>query len=186
MSEQLAKAMSKIIEVLNPLDSAERRRVIQAAFALLGEEPVTKASYKTPLHESEEVGDEAVEGIAPAASAWMSKAKIMPNQLEQHLHWDTSGSKVLSLPGNATKRVDQVLHVYLMQGVASFLTAGDPSFSDKDARDLCVHFGCYDDTNHAKYVKAFGNRITGSKNSGWKLTAPGLAAVAELIKQSGS
>jgi hypothetical protein len=74
------------------------------------------------------------------------------------------------------------MHTYLMQGFAAFLATGEASFSDKDARDLCEHFGCYDATNHAKYIKEFGNRITGSKNAGWKLTAPGLTAVAELLK----
>ena len=42
--------------------------------------------------------------------------------------------------------------------------------------------GCYDATNHAKVCKAFGNKLRGSKKGGWQLTAPGLAAAAELIK----
>jgi hypothetical protein len=120
--------------------------------------------------------------VSQAASVWLAKAKITKDQLEQHLHFDNGQVKVISLPGNATKRIDQVRHTYLMQGLASFLTTGDASFSDKDARELCEHFGCYDHTNHAKYIKEFGNRITGSKSAGWKLTAPGLTAAADLIR----
>jgi hypothetical protein len=69
-----------------------------------------------------------------------------------------------------------------MAGLASLIGSGDPSFTDEQARALCVHFGCYDNGNHSTFVKALGNQATGSKTSGWKLTSPGLSAIAELIK----
>jgi len=174
--------MTKVIEVLTPLDSDQRQRVIQAAFALLGEGSAPQASGGDSSKKNDTGDEEAIEGVSQAAAVWLAKAKITKDQLEQHLHIDGGAVKVISLPGNATKKIDQVLHTYLMQGVGSFLATGEPSFSDKDARDLCGHFGCYDATNHAKYIKEFGNRITGSKNAGWKLTAPGLTAAAELLK----
>lgn len=182
MSDLLATAMSKVIEVLTPLESDQRKRVIQAAFALLGEESTPKAFGSESSKKTASADEDAIEGVPQAASVWLAKAKITKDQLEQHLHFDGGQVKVISLPGNATKRIDQVLHTYLMQGLASFLATGDPSFSDKDARELCEHFGCYDHTNHAKYVKEFGNKVTGSKSAGWKLTAPGLMAAADLIK----
>jgi hypothetical protein len=183
MSDLLATAMTKIIEILTPLDSEQRRRVMQAAFALLGEEPVLKTHGRQPAAKPEDgTAEEAIEGINATASSWLAKAKITQEHLEQHLHFDGGAVKVISLPGNATKRIDQVVHTYLMRGLAAFLATGEASFSDKDARDLCEHFGCYDATNHAKYIKEFGNRITGSKNAGWKLTAPGLTAAADLLK----
>ncbi len=182
MSDALASAMTKVIEILTPLDSDQRRRVMQAAFALLGEEPVLKAPGKQSAKPDDGAAGEVIEGISAAAAPWLAKAKITQEQLEQHLHFDGGAVTVISLPGNATKRIDQVMHTYLMQGLAAFLATGEASFSDKDARDLCEHFGCYDATNHAKYIKEFGNRITGSKNAGWKLTAPGLTAAAELLK----
>jgi len=182
MVDLLATAMTKIIEVLTPLDSDQRKRVIQAAFALLGEEPALKTPGNHAPKKSDVADEEAIEGMPQAAAMWLAKAKITKEQLEQHLHIDGGAVKVISLPGNATKRIDQVVHTYLIQGLAAFLANGDASFSDKDARDLCEHFGCYDQTNHAKYIKEFGNRITGSKNAGWKLTSPGLTAAGELLK----
>lgn len=181
MSDLLATAMTKVIEILTPLESDQRRRVMQAAFALLGEEPILKAHGKHSAKPDEEVSGEGIEEVSPAAAHWLAKAKIPKEQLEQHLHFDGGTVKVISLPGNAAKRIDQVIHTYLMQGLAAFLATGEASFTDKDARDLCEHFGCYDATNHAKYIKEFGNRITGSKAAGWKLTAPGLTAVTELL-----
>ena len=174
--------MTKVIEVLSPLDSEQRRRVMQAAFALFGEEIATKAQGKQASKSGDATAGEMIEGISQAASVWLAKAKISQEQLEQHLHFDAGVVTVISLPGNATKKIDQVMHTYLMQGLAAFLATGEPWFFDKNARDLCQHFGCYDQTNHAKYIKEFGNRITGSKNAGWKLTAPGLTAAAELLK----
>lgn len=182
MSDLLATVMTKVIEVLTPLDSDQRKRVIQAAFALLGEEPALKTPGSHSSKKNDVADEDVIEGISKAAAVWLAKAKITKEQLEQYLHIDGGAAKVISLPGNATKRIDQVVHTYLMQGLAAFLAAGEASFSDKDARDLCEHFGCYDHTNHAKYIKEFGNRITGSKNAGWKLTAPGLAAASELLK----
>lgn len=182
MSGSLAAAMTKIVEILDPLDSDERKRVVQAAFALLGEQALPRASGQASDGGDDGASGEAVPGVAPAAAPWLAKTKITKEQLEQSLHFDGGAVKVISLPGSATKRIDQVIHTYLMQGLAAFLATGEASFTDKEARELCEHFGCYDATNHAKYIKEFGNRITGSKNSGWKLTAPGLNAAAELVK----
>jgi Rieske Fe-S protein len=61
------------------------------------------------------------------------------------------------------------------------LQSGGTDFSEDTARQYCQHLGCYDSPNHSKYLKGFGNKITGSKDSGWKLTAPGLTAAAKLI-----
>lgn len=182
MSGSLATAMSKVVEILSPLSSEERKRVVQAAFALLGEEVAPNSSSQSSDNHGKEVSSEAFPGVSAAAIPWLKKAGVTQDQLEQHLHFDGGTAKVISLPGGASKRIDQVIHTYLMHGFAAFLATGEASFTDKEARDLCEHFGCYDATNHAKYVKEFGNKITGSKSSGWKLTAPGLTAAAELLK----
>ena len=63
------------------------------------------------------------------------------------------------------------------------VATGDSAFDDKSARALCKGSGCYSDANHSVYIKAKGNKLTGSKDSGWKLTAPGLKFGAELVKQ---
>lgn len=181
MSDTLTEAMAKVVAILSPLEADQRRRVIQAAFALLGEPaPVAAKPGGTPQQASgEQEGDLPT---AAAAASWLAKAKVPRDKLEHCLHFEDGKVKVIALPGSATKRIDQVITAYLMQGFAAFLQTGDASFTDQDARDLCEHFGCYDHTNHAKYLKEFGNRITGSKSTGWKLTAPGLTAIAELVK----
>lgn len=181
MTGSLTEAMAKVLEVLTPLESDERKRVVQAAFALLGEEVPSKVPESAPKKGNPGSEDLAL-NVSPAAAAWLTKMRVTKEQLEQCVHFEEGKVTVIALPGGATKRIDQVVHTYLMQGFAAFLAGGEGAFTDKDARELCEHFGCYDQTNHAKYLKEFGNRITGSKSTGWKLTAPGLAAAAELVR----
>lgn len=182
MSGSLTMAMSKVVELLSPLSSEERKRVVQAAFALLGEGAAPNSSSQASDDHAEEVSSGTLPKMPATASSWLKRTGLTQDQLEQHLYFEGGTAKVISLPGGTSKRIRQVMNTYLMQGLAAFLSTGEPSFTDKEARELCEHFGCYDATNHAKYVKDFGNKITGSKTSGWKLTAPGLTAAAELVK----
>ncbi len=112
----------------------------------------------------------------------MRKHDVSPSLIEQFIHLDGGKATVIDLPGGSGSGREKTRAAYLMAGLASLLSNGDPSFSDDTSRGLCVHFGCYDLNNHSGYVKALGNLVTGSKSSGWKLTAPGLTAIAALIK----
>jgi hypothetical protein len=191
MSNQLAEAVGKIVDVLSPLASEERTRVVSAALTLLGEASGASGirfngiqpNGKPPLDEETEASEF---GLTSPVKTWLKKVKLEGSLLEEYFHFDQGKVQPIALPGNASKRITQVVNTYLVQGLSSYLASGEPAFSDTDARKLCEHFGCYDHTNHAKYLKEFGNKITGSKASGWKLTAPGLSAAAELIKQSGT
>ena len=55
---------------------------------------------------------------------------------------------------------------------------GEATFADKDAREVCNKVGCYDSPNHSNYMKAFGNLTVGAKDTGWKLSNPGLLEAA--------
>jgi hypothetical protein len=86
-----------------------------------------------------------------------------------------------SIPGKSSK--EQTISAYILKGVAQLLATGEPTFDDKSARKLCEDLGCYNGPNHAVYMNKMGNSITGSKDKGWKLTAPGLKKGADLIKE---
>lgn len=62
------------------------------------------------------------------------------------------------------------------------MKTGDSKFTDKAARETCKKLGCYAETNHATHMKKPGNVLSGSKESGWTVTGPGMKAAAELIK----
>jgi hypothetical protein len=187
MSVSITAATTKLFEVLQPLQSDERLRVVEAVLTLLGERPM-KMSGGTAQgpgagvsQRQDDTQDEGVK-LSSAARAWARKHGISTEALLHHFDISDGKSTVIGVPGSSKEKKSQALNTYLMTGLANFLTTGDASFSDDDARKLCDHFGCYDKGNHSKYLADLKNRVTGSKSAGWKLTAPGLDAAAELLK----
>lgn len=186
MTSSLTDAMSKVVNVLTPFTSEERLRIVSASLMLLGEQglPIgrsTAASTAGPADNASNPPSQMV-GISPQASIWLGKNNLTRDALEQWFHFEQDKVTPLALPGNASARIQQAANTYLVQGLAAFLATGEASFADKEARALCTQFGCYDDNNHSKVLATFGNRITGSKTTGWKLTNPGLAAAAALVR----
>ena len=176
----IAGAATKIVELLTPFDSDERKRAVQAAMTLLGESPISP-----PNNQSRR--EHADDGTLPLrAQSWLHQNGVGSDQLEQVFHTDGESAEVIaaSIPGKTDK--ERTLNAYVLTGIARLVGTGDPSFDDKNARQVCKNLGCYNDTNHASYIKDKGNRIAGSKNQGWKLTAPGLAHGASLIKELAS
>ena len=104
------------------------------------------------------------------------------SQIEQIFHIDSGGVELLSAVGQGKRQ--QTINTYLLTGVAELLRSGKAEFTDEVARSKCTGLGCYDLPNHNKALREFGNRITGSKKAGWKLTAPGLAEAVKLITGS--
>lgn len=185
MSASITGATTKLFEVLQPLQSEERLRVVEAVLTLLGERPPKFSGGSSPgsgtQGRQDDTPDDGVK-LSGAARAWVRKHGISTDALLHHFDISDGKAAVIGLPGSSKEKKAQALSTYLMTGLANFLTTGDASFSDEDARKLCVHFGCYDKGNHSKYLAHLKNRVTGSKNAGWKLTAPGLDAAAELLK----
>lgn len=182
----LSEAVTKVVEVLSELNSDERARVVKASLTLLGDEFTAHSdspkAIGAPRSEPRGGGDEEV-GVHAIAQMWMRKNSISIEHLEHYFHFDQGRCVPIALPGNATSKREQTANAYLTQGLASYLISGDASFSDADARNFCEQSGCYDKANHAVAVKNLGNRVTGSKASGFKLTAPGLNFIADLVKQ---
>jgi len=85
------------------------------------------------------------------------------------------------MPGRSRRQ--QTIEAYTVCGLGAFLQNGEPTFTDRDARLLCQRVGCYDPANHYNYMKGFDNRIAGSKESGWRLTNPGLTEAAHIVRQ---
>lgn len=183
----LAEATMKLVEVLTTFNSEERLRIVRASLTLLGDEFSSQStaaggSRKPEQGNNNNGGDELSE-VHSQAQQWLRKNGVTLEQLEHCFHFDQGKVIPIALPGNATSKREQTANAYLAVGLAQYLESGDASFSDADARKFCEQSGCYDNANHTKSVKALKNRITGSKSAGWKLTAPGLTAAADIVKQ---
>jgi hypothetical protein len=175
------EALPKLVQILSGLSALEREKAISAAKILLAESvpSAIRASQEVPPTEAEEYSG----GIAPKAATWLRKNQISREQLDQIFSLDDNTFDVIAakMPGKSKRQ--QTVEAYIICGLKAFLQTGEPNFTDKGGRQLCQKIGCYDRPNHYNYIKAFGNRIGGAKDSGWKLTNPGLTDAAQLIKQ---
>ena len=170
--------VGKIVDLLTPLSSEERRRVISASLTLLGE-----TKNEDPPIEDED--DETVT-TSGKAKTWQKQNGITPKQLNEVFHHDNGKVDVIvgEMPGKNKK--EKTLNAYVLAGIAQMMISGEPKFTDKDARALCSSAGCYDSPNHASTLKSKGNWFTGTKEKGWALTAPGLKHAASLVKNLAS
>jgi hypothetical protein len=190
-TSNITDVLATIVNALTPLDSQERERIIRAALTLLGE-TFMQPSIKNVEEGSaggvkghrikEEEDEESTKGLSNQSKTWLKKNGISQDQLGEIFHIEQGSAEVIADNMVGGKGPQKTVNAYVLQGVSSYLVNGDPSFDDKSARDLCVKAGCYDVKNHATNLKSKSNLFTGTKDSGWKLTNPGLKHGAELIK----
>jgi hypothetical protein len=177
MPRTLAQIVGAIVDELTPLGSEDRKRAIQAAMTLLGEDQI---SSSRPEHETTSLaGGDSLPG---RAISWMRQNELSMEEL-QHAFLISDGSMEIITQIMGASYREKVRNAYILVGIASLLRSGDQKFDDADARALCERNGIYDSTNHSKYVKG-GNEFTGSREKGWTLTVPGLRVGANLIKQA--
>jgi hypothetical protein len=184
MSKEIADIATKLVVLLDPLDVERRRKAINAALVILGDPPRETGARK-------DADQSKVEGELPSGDGWpkhtklrtwMRQNSITDSQIAQLFHLDDGKVNVIASTVAGAKGGEKSRNAYLLQGLAAMIESGEPTFTDEDARNLCRHLGCYDKNNHSNYVRAMGNKATGSKKSGLKLTSPGLTAAAKLVK----
>jgi len=184
MSNKIASGVTKLVAALEALDGPEeRRRAILAALAVFGESAPSLPNASNELlgaGKREVPVAEVAADIHAAGVAWMKRNGVPQENIDQVFHLDGDGVSVLAAIGRG--KSSQTINTYLLTGVASLLANGKAEFTDELARKNCEQLGCYDVNNHGKTLKSFDNKFTGSKNLGWKLTVPGLAAAATLLK----
>jgi hypothetical protein len=184
--EKLSSIVGKIVDLLTPLTSEDRTRAISAARTILGETTPPPQERGRSGREHALGDDNGSDGTEVAtnrqAKTWQRQNGLTSEQLAQVFHVADGVADVIAtdIPGKDKKA--QTLNAYVLTGVAKLIAAGETTFADKDARDLCTKAGCYDIKNHSATIKDRGNWFTGGKDKGWTLTAPGLKHGAGLIK----
>ncbi len=84
------------------------------------------------------------------------------------------------VPGSNKK--DKMLSVFRLKGVAAYLGAGVARFTHEEVKEACVHYDAFDTNNFAAYLKSIASEVSGTKESGYTLTARGLTEATEMIK----
>lgn len=174
----LAGVCTKIYQLLEPLDANDRKRAVNAALALLGDAS-GDVGAQPPGSGLPPSGQDA---LPMRAASWMRSNAVSKEQLNQVFHIQEGKVEVIAAQSPGASKKVQTVNAYILAGLRAFLETGEAKFSDNDARDTCKSLGCYDQANHAAYLKGKGNSLSGSKNSGWMLTSPGQAAGAILVK----
>jgi hypothetical protein len=172
---------TEIYKLLEPHEPDVRERAIKAAMVMLGGNLQITAPDK-PL--SPEVPEEDADGplLASKVKTWMRAHGITREQLGHVFHLDGGACEVLPSEAPGKNGKERTINAYVMTGISAFLQTGETRFDDKTARDACKAMGCFNEGNHAYYLKGRGNVLGGSKDAGWLLTGPGLKLGAELIK----
>ena len=98
--------VGKIVDLLTPLSSEERRRVISASLTLLGE-----TKNENPPIEDED--DETVT-TSGKAKTWQKQNGITPKQLDEVFHHDNGKVDVIAgeMPGKNKK--EKTLNAYVL------------------------------------------------------------------------
>lgn len=175
----LPDVVGQIYSLLEPLESADRQKVVKSAMTLLGEE--TGGISGSKAQKDAQSGEDNNEfGIK--ASRWMTQNGISMTAIEELFHKEGEHVEIIAneIPGEGKRGMTQ--NCYLLSGVRALLESDEPKFSDADAVALCKHMGCYNSPNHAKTRSDLGNIVAGTKSSGFTLAAPGLRAAASLVK----
>jgi len=127
--------------------------------------------------------DDHAEGINAVALKWIRRSDIDVKELQQlfSLGIDEIDLVAKKIPGKSKR--ERLRNVILLKGVAAYLSSGTPRISNDQLKEASLHYNAYDVANHAKYLKDFSGDVSGTKESGYTLSARGLTAATELVKE---
>lgn len=175
--------------LLFPLQPDDRTRAIDATMLLFGERRpstagVSAQSAATTNQEVARVSGEFEElNLGPKARKWIDRHKVQRSLLEEVFHFaDGQVEITASLVPGASKR-DKTTNAYLLEGIRNLLAHDVATFQDTDAIAVCKRLDAYDKNNHSVNRNSIGNKVAGSKGTGFTLTGPGEIAAAEVIRQ---
>jgi hypothetical protein len=138
------------------------------------------------VHADDDPDDSDDVVISAEARKLLQQSNVDLETLQRVYHFENGSIAVIApeLPGTSNRQ--KTANAYLLQGFGEFLRSGSPKFSDKDARQLCLHYGTYDSPNHANSLKELKQEMIGSKGEGWTLTMPGrIRALKVAIEAAG-
>ena len=191
-------AISAVHNALKALDPAARGRVLRYAaemFDITIELPVTRKdgdndesqnrfpdNAAASAASSENAGSTDLEGINAVALKWIRRSGLSASGLQNifSLGIDEIDLVAKKVPG--TNKKERMRNVILLKGIASYLGTGAPRVTYEQLKEASIHYDAFDSANFASYLKSFAADVSGTKESGFSLSARGITSATELIK----
>lgn len=139
---------------------------------------------KTFNHDQDEPEEnDENDGISSTAKKWMKRNGLESEKLSSifSLGIDEIDLVAKSVPGKGKK--ERMHNVFLLKGVASYLGSGSPRFTYDQVKEALIHYDGFDSSNFAAFFKTLAAEVSGSKDSGYTLTARGLTNATTLLKE---
>ena len=190
-------ALTAVYGAIKDLDRDSQQRVIDYVSRKLGLAQ-TMAAARPSLGESQTALDPELadyrqlpndtlsgdtDGISPIAIKWMRRSGLTPDELGHLFSLGTSEIDLVAKAVPGKSKNARTRSVTLLKGLAAYLSSGAARITDEQIKEACLHYDAFDSPNHAKYLKAMSPELTGSKANGFTLTARGLTAGTDLIKE---
>jgi hypothetical protein len=189
-------AMGSVYAALRDLDRDAQVRVLSWASQKLGikfknesnNSEIRKAmgpnddsiNHETTEDKDDESDD--LDEISPVAKKWMIRNGLDAKSLSIVYSLGVGEIDLVAktVPGKSKR--EKMHSVFLLQGIAAYLSNGAPRFTHEQMKETCLHYDAFDATNFASNFKSLLGDVSGSKDTGYVLTARGLANATELIK----
>ncbi len=185
------QAIAEVFSTLKGLDADSQTRVIDYVRRKLGLSVEIRGSAEDDIKPLMRGPDPvalapvtSAAGVSPMADKWLRRSGLSMPQIERVFNIgaqdeiDVVANKLLGKTKAARSR-----EVILLKAAANYLSTGVPKVNHEVVKQTCEHYDAYDVTNFSKTIKSMAPELSGSKQSGYTLTARGLAAAADLIKQ---
>jgi hypothetical protein len=126
---------------------------------------------------------EEFEGVSAVGQKWMRRNSFSTSKISPlfSLGVDEIDLVAKSVPGK--NKIQKFRNVFLLQGIASYLSGGVARVDPKKLRQAAGHYGVDPENNMWNYVQSMSAEVSGSMSSGFTLTARGLNAATELVRE---
>ncbi len=188
-------AMSQVFQLLRDLDQNAQKRILAYIAKRLDllphqveSEMPTQTMRDNEMPSAGKAPDESIDpddlsGISSVAQKWMRRNGLSADELSKlfSLGIDDIDLVAKSVPGKSM--AERTKSVLLLLGVSSYLSSGAPRVPDDRLREALVHYDAYDSANFAKHLRTNAALASGTKESGYTLTARGLTSATEVIRE---
>ena len=190
-------ALSNVCAALSALDADSQQRVIDYAARKFGlaiahtsdvirdskPERQIEPGTDSPIEPAEPSLADETDGISPVALKWMRRNGFTVDQLGHLFSLGTEDVDLVSKSVPGDSKSARMHAVVLLKGIAAYLSTGVARITAEQIKETCLHYDAYDAPNHAKHLRGMSSEVTGNRANGFTLTARGITAGCEVVRE---